>query len=409
MAYLPKSLVEKNIKTRVRKDRRGNEHTDYEAYIGIDPFSGRPVRITRSSEKELSKALSDWYARHKTGGDAAVRLTAVQAIDAKNAYDALASAGMADKSLYDVIVAYIGGRGNESANHSVTVAEACKEFFSKKFPKTKGVPSVNEQVSKYSIARWADTCGDTKLVEVTARSVAEYLADNYSKRKPKTYNHHLLYLKTFFNWCCKDEQSYLVKSPIRSLEYRPEPWEEPEYMQPKDVERLFRLLESRKEEHPEHLAYAVVSFFCGCRAIEIQRMANDPDAAKINIEGETVRIAKAKGYQQGKRPRAFHVHPTALAWMKSFDFLDAVKKIKAPEPRVKGTQVELYELARGAGIPVFQNCGRHTFITYHVAAYGEPEKTQAMVGTSEKMRAENYCGLAIKADGEAFFKILPSV
>ena len=91
-----------------------------------------------------------------------------------------------------------------------------------------------------------------------------------------------------------------------------------------------------------------------------------------------------------------------MAWIDSFDFIAAVKKI------TKGTIGDIYRLARKNKIPVFQNCGRHTFITYHVAAFGDPAKTQAIVGTSAKMRAENYCGLASKANGEAYFKIMPA-
>lgn len=394
MAYLPKSMVEKNIKTRVRKDRRGNEHTDYEAYVGIDPFSGKPVRITRSDIKELGKALADWYSRHRTGGDAAVRLTASQAIDAKNAYDALASAGLRI-SLTDAVTSYIDGKS--VANKSmVSVNAAWQQYYASK------PDGFNKHNILATTGKWVSTCATRNITDITAKEVAEYLETNFGERKPKTYNQNLLYLKVFFNWCCKDEIGYLRKSPIKRLESRPEPWVEPRYMSPKDAEALLRLMEQHKTDHPEWLAFVVASFFCGCRSIEIYRMASDPDAAKISIENETVRIAKAKGYQQGKRPRAFHIHPTALAWMQSFNYNDALHKI------TNTTQKEVYDIAREHSIPVFQNCGRHTFITYHVAAHEDPAKTQAMVGTSERMRAENYCGLATKADGESFFSILPS-
>jgi integrase len=396
MGYLPKQMVEKAVKVRLRRDKNGREFEVYEAYLGIDPFTQKPVRISRTEKGELQKEIQDFYARHKVGGDAAVRLTAIQSLDAKNAYDALANANLR-MSLTDAVNAYIGGRSAMSASTSAKkIQEAYDEYYASK------ADGADKDKTKATVGRWAGGCNGRQLVSVTAREMSAYLEKNFGDRKPKTYNSHLRYLKTFFNWCCKDEREYLAKNPIKSLENRPEPWEEPEYMKPVDVERLFRLLEAHKADRPELLAYAVVNFFCGCRAIEIQRMASDPDAAKINIEGETVRIAKAKGYQQGKRPRAFPIHPTALAWMKSFDFLAALAKVS------KGTQKEIYDLARENGIPMFHNCGRHTFITYHVAAYNDPAKTTAMVGTSEKMRADNYCGLAEKKDGEAYFKILPS-
>ena len=397
MGYLPKSMVEKTVKVRMHRDKNGRGFEVYEAYFGIDPFTQKPLRVSRTDRDALAKEIQDFYARHKSGGDAAVRLTAVQALDAKNAYDALANANLR-VSLTDAVNAYIGG---QSANAGLTCTKKIQEAY-EEYRNSKP-DGADKTKTAATVGRWANGCNGRQLVSVTAKEIAAYLEKQFGAKKPKTYNSHLLYLKTFFNWCCKDEREYLAKNPIKNLECKPEPWEEPEYMKPEDVKRLFRLLEAHKGDRPELLAYAVVNFFCGCRAVEIQRMASDPDAAKINIEGETVRIAKAKGYQQGKRPRAFPIHPTALAWMKSFEFLDALKKV------TEDTQKEIYNFARANGIPMFQNCGRHTFITYHVAAYNDPSKTTAMVGTSEKMRADNYCGLAQKKDGEAYFAILPSV
>ena len=172
-------------------------------------------------------------------------------------------------------------------------------------------------------------------------------------------------------------------------------------MKPADVERLFRLLESVKGEHPEYLAQAIVGFFCGTRAVEIRRMAMIEGAAKIHLDDEMIRIAMGKGYQRGKMPRAFHIEPTAMAWINSFDFIGALKKVN------KKTVEEIYTLARKHKIHVFQNCIRHTFVTYHVAACGDPAKTQAIVGTSARYRAMNYCGLASNADGLAYFNIMP--
>lgn len=413
MGYLSKSAVEAGIKVRVRKDRFGREHTDYEAYFGTDPFSKCAVRKTRSSRDELLKDIREFFLRHSRGGDALVILTPIQAIDAKKALDALASAGLSI-SLSEAVCAYLGGAARVSgANTDVDVVTAYREYL-----KGKETSEADRNKVEATVGRWAKDYGETKkLSSVTAGAVQDYLKANFivkvkkdkrtgkkteKKLKPKTYNSHLLYLNTFFNWCAKDERLYLQKNPIKSLEYRPDPWEEPEYLKASDAEKIMRLLESRKESRPDMLAYEIVNLFCGARDAEVLRMAEDDSANKINIEDETVRIAKGKGFQLGRRPRAFHIPETALAWMKSFDFMSAVKRI------TKDTKIDLYKFVRANGVKVFQNYGRHTFITYHVAAYGDPAKTQAIVGTSEKMRAENYCGLASKADGEAFFAIMPS-
>ena len=398
MSYLPKTTVERSIKRRVRRDRQGRERVGYEAYFGTDPFTKFAVRMTRASEDELKRDIRDFYQRHQSGGDAAVRLTPIEAIDAKNALDLLHEAGVR-MSLADAVRGYLDGDSRKKQDDSrMTIGAAYSEYYASKGE------GADKHKTAATVGKWLKEAGEnTSLANVTAKDVAEYLKRHYDDKKPKTYNSHLLYLKTFFNWCTKDERKYLSESPIRGIKPREEPWEEPEYMKPADAEKLFRLLEGETSAHPEYLAYAIISFFCGSRAIEIQRSAAlGDDAVRINLDDEMVRIAKGKGYQRGKRPRAFHIDATALAWMKSFDFLKAVKMITGK------TQGEIYKLARKHGIPVFQNCGRHSFITFHVAAYGDPAKTQAIVGTSAKMRAENYCGLASKADGEAYFKILPS-
>lgn len=398
MSYLPKTIVEKSIKKRVRRDSQGRERVGYEAYFGTDPFTKFAVRMTRASEDELKRDIKDFYQRHQSGGDAAVRLTPIEAIDAKNALDLLHAAGV-KMSLADAVRVFLDGDAKKKQDDSgMTVGAAYSEYYA-----SKGEGSDKHKTAA-TVGKWLKEVGeDILLGSVAAKDIVEYLKRHYGDKKPKTYNSHLLYLKTFFNWCTKDERKYLFESPIRWIKPKEEPWEEPEYMKPADAEKLFRLLEGEKETHPEYLAYAIINFFCGSRAIEIQRSAAlGDDAVRINLDDEMVRIAKGKGYQRGKRPRAFHIDATALAWMKSFDFLPAVKMITGK------TQSEIYKLARKHGIPVFQNCGRHSFITFHVAAYGDPAKTQAIVGTSAKMRAENYCGLASKADGEAYFKILPS-
>ena len=394
MAYVAKAKAMQSIAKRRRVCRNGTIRTDWETYLGQDPFTKRTVRISRSDRQELIREITDFYNRQRAGGDAAARLNAAQALDAMSAYDALAAAGL-KVSLLEVANAYIGGGTVSQQALNKPAAEAYEEYLSR-MPdganKTKTVSTVGKFIGKFNGLRLAD---------IAAKDVQKYLEANYGDKAPKTYNSHLEYLNTFLNWCRKDENGYLAKNPIASLAYRPEPWVEPEYMKPEEVEKLFRLLEAKKEERPEWLAYAVTSFFCGCRAVEIVRMATDPAAAKISLEDETVRMAKAKGYQQGKKPRAFHIDATALAWMKSFDFLGALGKVRAE------TAKEIFAFARENGVGMFHNCGRHSFITYHVAKYGDPAKTTAMAGTSDKMRADNYCGLASKKDGEAYFGIMP--
>ena len=130
-------------------------------------------------------------------------------------------------------------------------------------------------------------------------------------------------------------------------------------------------------------------------------MADGEDSIRIDLQDRFIRVVKPKGVTNGIRPRCFRIPDTAYAWMSAFDFIQA-----AQTPNLRFRK-KMMRYAKDAGVKVPTNAGRHTFITMDVAAYGKPEETQAKVGTSATMRAENYCGLASKAEGLAYFKILP--
>ena len=233
MSYLPKAVVERGIKKRVRKDKLGRERIGYEAYFGTDPFTKFAVRITRASEDELRRDIKDFYLRHQAGGDAAVRLTPIEAIDAKAALDILHAAGL-KISLADAVRCYVNGDAQKrQGDLRITVGAAYTEYYASKGE------GADKNKTAATVGKWLKETGENVLLgNVAAKDVVEYLKRHYGDRKPKTYNSHLLYLKTFFNWCAKDERKYLAESPIRMIKPKEEPWEDPEYMKAADAEKL---------------------------------------------------------------------------------------------------------------------------------------------------------------------------
>ena len=97
-----------------------------------------------------------------------------------------------------------------------------------------------------------------------------------------------------------------------------------------------------------------------------------------------------------------HIPVNAAAWMAGIDFGDALGR---------GVNAAVGEFARFAAahnVRVGRNFGRHTCATMHCAAFGDPRRTEAMLGTSSAMRVKHYMGLATKAEGERYFGLLPS-
>ena len=82
--YRTKRAVIDGIKTRIRQ-RNGVDTTLYDAYLGYDPFSGKQKRLSSANLDDLKAQIDDFYAKYKVGGDAAVRLKASEAQDAREA------------------------------------------------------------------------------------------------------------------------------------------------------------------------------------------------------------------------------------------------------------------------------------------------------------------------------------
>ena len=107
MSYLPKKMVENDIKKHVRKDKNGVERVSFEAYFGTDPVTKQAIRITRSDD-ELKRDIRIFYQHHQAGVDVAVCLPAMESIDAREALDLLSKLKI-NLTLREVVSRYAEG------------------------------------------------------------------------------------------------------------------------------------------------------------------------------------------------------------------------------------------------------------------------------------------------------------
>ena len=402
MSYLAKQTVLNHIKA--RKIRHGDSHyTIFEAYLGTDPYTKKPVRKTAKTAEKLEKIVNEFYKRRNAGGDAAVLLTPFQSVDARSALDMLAKAGM-DISLSEC-VRRIVERKDETLVCEVTLAEAYEKYEQAQAGKSEG----HQNAVKARVGKWLDVFGRDRLVsDVTAQEVSKDLEGRvYDPAKPKTkttFNNHLGYIKTFMEWCAAPEQAYIKESPLSAMKLKTKEWRAPEYLTFKDTRRLFERLEANAAESPSDLADAILSFFCGMRQEEIERVREGEEAVRISIEKRNIRIIKVKGHLRGIKPRSFTIPNQALAWMQSFDFMNAIM-----QPNRKFRE-HLVRHAKELKISLPINVGRHTFITMHAAAYHDQALLSSIAGNTEDVRSRNYDGLTDEEEGRAYFEtILPKV
>ena len=399
MSYLKKEEVLKKVKSRT-VTIRGVRHVIYEAYLGTDIVSKKPVRIASKNEDKLRQKIAAFYKRRSSGGDFAVLVTPEQAMDARMAIELLKKSGI-DMSLLDCVKYVVDGRSREEKACSVTLGEAYAEYLEKQNGKSRDHISSVE----FRVGGWVEMFGSKRtLSEVTSREVEigleKRLLHGKGEKAKTTYNNHVNYIKTFMNWCV--EQGMIEKSPVSGLKKKAKAWSDIQYLGAESCAKLFGYLEEHRDKCGPDLAYAILSFFCGMRQSEIARTCLGPSAIVINLEEKFIRVIACKGATKGIKPRVFTIPDIAYRWMKIFDFKAHVAN------KNKQFRRHLVGISKKIGISIPENCGRHTFCTFHDAVYHDPAALTAIVGNTEEVRDKHYNGLATEKEGREFFAIMPS-
>lgn len=387
----PKKEVLSSIKTRQRT-QNGKPFVVYECYLGTDA-AGRKIRLSRNTREELVEKINSYYRDMRTMGDARTALKPAQIYDAKQAFDILAENGYS-LTLTDCIRAYVAWRKEEAKIVQTPIGTAYQEYLDS-IP-VRQVKHRNSIVAR--VQKWVISFGGERAVsQVTEAEFIKYL-ERFGN--DKTYNNVLSYCKTFLNWCCAKSRHYIACNPLEDLKPRRLMYKRPEFAHVADVKAIFKRLIEKKDK--EAIIYTTLSFFCGIRFEEIERIGQSEDGNRaIDLEDGTVRIEMPKGWTQGMAPRVFRMENNAQEWLRYCGH-DALTHFKARAARTR-----MHKEALKLGIAFPRNAGRHSFISYHVALHELPKWTEAIAGTSKTMRAKHYQGLVKKSEAEAYFSITP--
>lgn len=374
----------------------GKPYTSFEIYFGTDGH-GKKLREEKTSMRDATARVNEFFRTHKKVGDAATLLKPAEMHDASEAFKVLADAGIRS-TLTDAVRQYVGLTcAAKPRCVPMTVGEAYDEYYA-------AIPEIqrlHKKSVKDRVRPWVLHYGPGVLLEtVTSREVAEYLK-SMRKTSMKTYNNALSYIKTFLTWCTKSERQYLFVNPMADMKTERLAFKEPEFMKVDDFERLIRAVEARKDAR-RLIPYLVLSYFCGVRREEIARLCESP--RDLLLDDESIRISQPKGWTQGIAPRIFKLQPNALAWLRKF------YDPRGPLCKSNKACMENFDYeAKKLKIDLGRNTGRHTFITMHVASIGNPVLTDAITGTSSRMRSSHYQGLELKKNADRFFSIMPTV
>ena len=393
----------KIISSIVRRERANGGHT-YEAYLGVDPEKGTPVRLYRTSKTELVDAVNEFCNGLEEGGELQASLEHHQLVDAKMAFNMLRekecplSLTECVRRVLEDLPACMKGIG-----------KTCGEVYDEYVAKFGDQSSQHVKTVRVRVGRLVSSYGREKPVQALDAAYIRYWIEEGREKdyggaegcNDRSWNNYVGYIAAWLNWCVR--KGYLARNPMeRDPDLRKVhiPWKEPKFIHADELRKVMDGL-SEAGDH-SMLAFAVMSFMCGTRTSEIVRLADAESRNRLDIAERTCRIVDVKGLTKGIKPRCFTIPDQAVKWMESFPFMDGLHGVNPH------TVDRMREFAHGIGVELPKNCGRKSFITMHRAMWNDPNRLGAIVGNSEEVRDTTYIGLASKAEADAYFSVLPS-
>ena len=210
----------------------------------------------------------------------------------------------------------------------------------------------------------------------------------------KSWNGYRGSLHAFFAWCVREgiaRENPVAGIPVASVRKAP-PVSMP-------VEHVKAFLLAAAKHDPELVAYYALAFFSGARTAELDRFE-----ASCFQEG-IIHIGprQAKTGQQ----RYVTILPVLARWLAAFPpVTDGRLRVVNHRKRFRAVVAKIRADLPGFAWP--RNATRHSFASYHLAAFRDSAGTAHELGHQNAgLLFSTYRTLATREDGEAFFALTP--
>lgn len=274
---------------------------------------------------------------------------------------------------------------------TLTVRDAVDQYLEKSEAKmTRGEISRDTfRQKRHKLRMFADKFGPRLLSSITSVDIEDWI-DSFGWSSNGTFNAYRKHLSTLFCHYPKD----LDRNPTEDVAVRGDAVEEVEILTPEETARLFAYA---KAHHPEALGRLAIEAFAGLRFSSAFRLAKED----INFTEKGILLPKNKI----KTKRRFYLDglPENLwAWLALTN--DACWAMENSEWMHLKSRI-----FRDAKVRHPRNCLRHSFCTYHVAAYKNPGLTATILCHRNQQKLwDHYYGISATATGLRYFGILPT-
>jgi len=245
--------------------------------------------------------------------------------------------------------------------------------------------------------RFAATFGERRLSTIASEEIRVWLSDSSMHRgrelAPVSRINYLVAIGNVFNYGV--QHGYCDRNPVKLLD---RPSRESADIKFLTVEQVISLL-LHAEKH-ELVPYVALGVFAGLRPEKELRALEWP---KVSLPERTIRIDASLAKTRQRRV---------------IEIGDALAAYLTPHTKKRGLVVPLSDQAfrtrwekcrTDAGlIPWPHDVMRHTFATYHLAAFNDIGKLALQMGNSPQVIHSAYKGLVSKADAGRFFALRPA-
>ena len=245
--------------------------------------------------------------------------------------------------------------------------------------------------------RFAETFGELRLSTITPEEIRVWLNDRIMHRgrelSPVSRINYLVAVGNVFSFGVK--RGYCDHNPVKFVD---RPSRENGDVHFLSVEQVVSLL-LHAEKH-ELVPYVALGVFAGPRPEKELRAL---DWQKINLVERTIRIDASLA--KTRQRRVIEIGDALFAYLTPY--------AKRHGPVVNGGDQEFrkrWEACRkDAGIALWPHDAlRHSFATYHLAAFNDIGKLSLQMGNSPTVIHSAYKGLVSKADAERFWALRPA-
>jgi hypothetical protein len=250
------------------------------------------------------------------------------------------------------------------------------------------------------------TASDNPFVhEVTAPQVESFLRglrakNGHDKATRRSWEIHRGALHGFFAWSATPDtgtnRPFTFANPVEGIrkftarQVREEQNAKPATTSPADVRRLLSVL-MRWRGGVLVRSYALL-YFAGLRPDELKRLAGR-EAELVNLRTRTITIPA--NVSKTRHERQIVISANLAEWLAAF-----------PGPLVMRNFENLNKRVRKR-FAITHDEARHSFISYHVAAYRSIGDAALQAGNSENVVKRHYLNTHTREEGEEFFRIVP--